>query len=498
MRTPLFLLLSASVLAFAGCAVGPDYVRPAAPVTDSYGSLPPGTWRQAKPSDGAAREPWWKAYGDPVLDGLLGQVALSNQNVLAAEAQYREAQAAVPIAKADYYPQVGSQPEFTRSRTTGSGANLAGGGRSLYTLPATLSWEIDLWGSIRRNVEENVATAQASAAQLANATLSYQAALAQDYFSLRGYDDLIALLERTVASYEKYLAITKNRYASGVASEADVVQAEAQLQTAKVTLDENRLTRQQYEHAIAVLVGKAPAAFHLDSSPLRAVPPATPPGVPTDLLERRPDIAQQERATAAANAAIGVATAAYYPSLTLGASAGFESTTLGDLFKAGSFVWSVGPSLAQTIFDAGRTHAQVYRARAAYDAQVATYRQTVLTAFQQVEDGLAGLARLEAEADAEGKAVAAARKSLEITTNQYRAGTASYLDVITTQNTALSAEQSLASIAIRRMTTSVSLVQALGGGWSAAALPNPKAAGAIPGNVIQQFPPAAAVTGQAN
>ena len=496
----LALVSGVLVVVLGGCAVGPDYAKPDAPVSAAYGSLPPETWRTAQPSDAAARGAWWKVYNDPVLDGLMEQVAISNQNVLAAEAQYREAQGAVRVAKADYYPQVTGGPAVTRSRTYNNTSNIAGGARTLYDVPASFSWEIDLWGAIRRSVEQNIATAQATEAQLENARLSYQATLAQDYFSARGYDTLLEILNRTVDSYGKYLTLTKNRYASGVASEGDVAQAEAQFEAAKVTLAEDQLTRAQYEHAIAVLLGKPPADFHLPPAPLKAqaVPPEIPVGVPTALLERRPDIAQQERATAAANAAIGVATAAYYPTLTLSASAGFENGSLNDLFKATNFIWSLGPALSQSLFDAGKTHATVYKARAAYDAQAATYRQTVLTAFQQVEDALSGLHYLEIEASAEGKATAAAKRSLEITTNQYRAGTASYLDVITTQNTALTAEQNLANIEIRRMTSSVSLIQALGGGWDASSLPGAKAASTIPGNLLQQSPAAAAVTGQAH
>ena len=502
--------LGASLL-LGGCMVGPDYKRPDAPAEagDTYESLPPETWKKAAPNDAAVRGAWWEIYGDPGLNALEAQVSISNQNVLIAEAQFRQAIATVRVTKADLYPQVGVSPSVTANHGGGGGGSGGGGGGGGYTtgnrtttweMPATLSWEIDLWGEIRRGVERDVATAQASAAQLENARLSYQATLASDWFALRGLDGQIALLQDRIKSYQQYLELTNNRYNAGVSSQGDVAAAEAQLEAAKVTLVDDQLSRAQYEHALAILVGKPPSGFHIAANPLLANPPvpAVPVGVPSSLLQRRPDIAQAERQVAAANAAIGVATGAYYPALTLSASVGYQDTVLENLFHASNFFWSVGPALAQSVFDAGRTHAQVLYAKAGYEAQAATYRQAVLTAFQQIEDDLTGLRFLEMEASAQTKAVKAADQSLQVTTNQYQAGTLAYLDVITAQNVALSNEVNALSIATRRMQTSVLLVQALGGGWSTGDLPNEKKVSTVPGNPIQNFPAAAAVTGQAH
>ncbi len=492
------LFYLAPLLVLGGCMVGPDYQRPEAPVETSYGSLPPDTWKQSRPSDAAAKGRWWEVYGIPELNKLEEQVSISNQNVLAAEALYRQARGAGRVAKSDLYPQAGSSPSAINSSGSHWNSSQGRSNETTYTLPASLSWEIDLWGGIRRNVEQNVATAQATEAQLENARLSYQTLLAQNYFTLRGLDAQIDLFERTIVSYDQYLTITRNQYKSGIASEAAVAQAEAQLESARVSLADSRLSRDQSEHAVAILVGQTPAAFHLAPAPLQAQPPHTPLIVPSDLLQRRPDIAQAERTVAAANAGIGVATAAYYPALTLNASAGTAGSGISSLLSVPSLFWSVGPSLSQSLFDAGRTHAQVYQARAGYDSQVATYRETVLTAFQQVEDDLTGLHFLELEARSQAKAVAASENSLRITRNQYVSGTASNLDVIVTENIALSNEQNAVQIAIRRMTTSVALIQALGGGWEAGQLPDAKAASTIPGNLLQQSPAAAAVTGQAH
>ncbi len=342
---------------------------------------------------------------------------------------------------------------------------------SLYDLPLEASYMVDVWGSVRRNVEANSSTAQASFADLENARLSYQATLAQDYFSLRGLDAEQRLLQTTVDSYQKFLDLTTNRYNGGIASQADVAQAKTQRDTAKAQLIDVGVQRAQFEHAIATLIGKPASVFTLKKDPLTASPPKIPVAVPSLLLERRPDIAGAERRVASANASIGVAVAAYYPQLTLSGSTGLEAIQLSELFSGPSFLWSVGPALAQTLFDAGKTHGQVQEAQANYDATVAAYRETVLTAFQQVEDDLSGLRILEDEAVAEDEAVKSAQQSLDIATNQYKAGTEDYLTVITAQTIALNDQLSAVTIRSRRMTTSVLLIEALGGGWDASKLP---------------------------
>jgi NodT family efflux transporter outer membrane factor (OMF) lipoprotein len=351
---------------------------------------------------------------------------------------------------------------------------------SLYDLPVEASYMVDIWGSVRRNVESESATAEASFANLENMRLSYQATLAQDYFSLHGLDAEADLLARTVKSYETYLTLTKNRYASGIASQADVAEAQTQLDTTKAQLIDVGVDRAQYEHAIAVLTGQPPTSFGLKPVVLKGTPPHVPVGVPSELLERRPDVAEAERQVAAANAEIGVQVAAYFPQVTLNAQTGLEAIQFSQLFSGPSFLWSVGPTVAQTLFDAGAIHGRVQEAGANYDATVANYRQTVLTAIQQVEDDLAGLRILESEAAAEDQAVKSANISLDVNTNQYKAGIVDYLTVITSQATALSDEVQAVNIRTRRMTTSVLLVEALGGGWNKSALPGTSGVADVP------------------
>jgi NodT family efflux transporter outer membrane factor (OMF) lipoprotein len=414
-----------------------------------------------------------------------------------AEAQYRQARALVREARAGYFPTVTIGAGFTRSRqsttfssssggssSTGgssSSANSSAGGssgsgqpRSDFEVGLDFSWELDVWGRIRRTVESNRASAQASAGDLEAARLSFQAALAQDYFQLRTLDAQKQLLDETVAAFEKFLRLTQDRFASGVASQADVVQAQTQLKTTQAQAIDVGVQRAQLEHAIALLMGQAPATFTLPAAPLAATPPAIPVGVPSELLERRPDIAAAERRMAAANAQIGVAVAAFYPTITLNASSGLESSSLAKWFTAASRFWSVGPGISQTVFDGGLRHAQTDAARAAHDATIATYRQTVLAAFQAVEDNLAALRILEEENGVQDEAVKAAQDSVRLTTNQYKAGTVSYLNVITVQTIALTDEVTAIQIRGRRMAAAVLLVQALGGGWTAAELPSPR------------------------
>jgi NodT family efflux transporter outer membrane factor (OMF) lipoprotein len=454
--------------------VGPKYKRPAAPVPTTYKELPPdgsaqaSAWKEAQPSEALARGKWWEIYNDPELNALEEQVSISNQNVLAAEARYRAARDAVRIVRSGLFPSATAGASISNSRTP---ASLAGGGnavtRTIYDLPASLSYVADVWGGIRRSVGASAATAQVTAAQLENARLAYQAELAQAYFGLHGTDGARELLERTVKSYQEYLQLTQDRFASGVASGADVAQAQTQLETARAQLIDYGVARAQYEHAIAILVGKPPAELSIPPQAIKITPPAVPVGVPSDLLERRPDIAAAERAMAAANEQIGIAKVA----LSLTASVGLETSQFSKWFSWPSRFWSVGPQLAETVFDAGRRRAQVAQAQAAYDATVADYRQTVLTAFQQVEDSLAALRVLENEARAEDLAGAAAQNSLDISTYQYKAGVASYLQVISAQTVSLQDQLAAVNILTRRMSASVLLIEALGGGWNASKLP---------------------------
>ena len=418
-------------------------------------------------------------YKDPQLNALEEQVNISNQNVLAAEAQFRQARDAVRIVRANLFPTVTVAPSIVNSRapvasTPGIGS-FTPGVRTTYDLPADVSYQADIWGSIRRSVRSSAESAQASAALLENARLSFQAELAQDYFGLRGTDSAQELLDSTVKSYEEYLHLTKDRFASGVASGGDVAQAESQLHSAQAQLIDLGVARAQFEHAIAILIGKPPSALSIPSATLNALPPPVPAGVPSILLERRPDIAAAERQMAAVNEQIGIAKAAYYPALLLSAAGGLENSNFTKWLAWPSRFWSVGPQLVETVFDAGKRRAQVNLAQAEYDATVANYRQTVLTGFQQVEDSLAALRVLENESHAEEEAVRAARRSLDIATYQYKAGTVSYLQVITSQAIALQDERTSVDILTRRMVASVLLIEALGGGWDTSKLPSANA-----------------------
>lgn len=480
------LLLSVVCLLLSACVVGPKYQRPSAPVPAAYKETPPENsqitveWKQAQPSDQMNKGKWWEIYNDPELNALEEQISISNQNLKAAEAQFREAKDAVRIARSALFPTVGGSVSIVNSRSSSSGSSGQSGGSSsgshtVYDLPVDLAWEADLWGSIHRSVSASIATAQASAAQLENARLSFQAGLAQDYFQLRGLDGDRDLLEHTVKSYQEYLQLTQNRFNAGVASGADVAQAETQLDGAQAQLTELGVAHAQFEHAIAVLTGKPPSEVSISFATLKSPPPPIPVGVPSTLLERRPDIAAAERQMAAVNEQIGIAKAAFYPTLTLSASAGLQSTDFAKWISWPSRFWSVGPQLAETLFDAGKRRAQVAQAQAAFDVTVANYRQTVLTSFQQVEDNLAALRVLADEARIEDNAVDAAERALTISTDQYKAGTVSYLQVIISQTAALQAQRAAVDILTRRMDASVLLVEALGGGWNSASLPSASA-----------------------
>jgi NodT family efflux transporter outer membrane factor (OMF) lipoprotein len=454
----------------AGCAVGPDYERPEAPASAAYKEEI--GWKVAEPRDETSRGNWWEIFGDPQLSALMGRIGISNQNVLLAEAQLRQAQALTAQSRAALFPTLDANASITRSRSpTGViGGTTAGRVINNRSVSLSSSWELDLWGRLRRQLESSEASAQASAADLAAARLSAHAELASAYFQLRVLDAQKRLLDDTVDAFGKSLELTRNRYAAGVAAKVDVVQAEAQLKSTQAQAIDIGVQRAQLEHAIAILTGKAPSEFSIAPAPLALRMPRIPPGLPSELLERRPDVAAAERRAAAANAQIGVAKAAYFPSLTLSASGGYRSAEAAGLFTAPSRFWSIGPAIVQSIFDAGLRRAQTAQAIAAYDASVAQYRQAVLAGFQEVEDNLAALRILEEEAQVQEDAVRAARESVVLTVNQYKAGTASYLNVVTVQTTQLTNERTAAGILGRRLVAAVTLVKALGGGWDASEL----------------------------
>ena len=449
-------------LASAGCTVGPDYVRPSAEAPALYKEMPPA--KSAEPADTSPKGPWWTVYGDAQLNTLEEGVAAANQNLRVAEANYRQAQTLVQQARAGLYPTIGANVNATRARA-------ASRTQSFYTLGLPVDWEVDLWGKVRRSVEANEASAQASAAELEATLLSLQAQLAQSYFALRIADRDKKLLDETVTAYTRSLELTQNRYKAGVAARSDVVQAEAQLQQAQVQAIDIGVSRAQLEHAIAVLIGKAPAEFSL--APVDAINtlPPIPSAVPSELLERRPDIAGAERRVAAANAQIGVATAAFYPTLSLSGNLGFAGASFSNWISLPNRVWSLGAALATPLFDAGLRKAQRDETIAAYDAAVATYRQTVLGGFQEVEDSLAALRILQDEAAVQQTALQSARLALELALNQYRAGLVNYINVVLLQAAALNAERNAVELDGRRLAASATLIKALGGGWRVSDLP---------------------------
>lgn len=467
------LALALGAILCAGCAVGPDYQRPQTTLPQQYKAAiaRDSAWTVATPSDQSPRGDWWEIYDDAGLNALVQQLNQANQDIAAAEARFRQAQATARAANAGFFPTLSLDASKSRSgvastSTVGNTINTRGvDNKYMATLDA--SWELDVWGRVRRDVESSEASAQASAADLAAARLSAQAQLVQDYFQLQILDAQQALYDRTVADYEKSLQLTKNQYAAGVAGRAEVAQAEAQLKATQAQAVDNRLTRDQLENAIAILLGKAPADVTLAGGQLPRTLPEIPREVPSQLLERRPDIAAAERRIAAANADIGVAQAAYFPALTLSASGGYQSSSFSDWLTAPNRFWSVGPALAQTLFDGGLRSANKQRAIAAYDETVATYRQTVLTGMQEVEDNLVALDLLQKELQFQEDAVRAARDALQLVNNQYKAGTVGYLNVITAETTALGNERSLLQVRGRLLSSSVLLVKALGGSWHA-------------------------------
>jgi len=446
------------VLLLAGCSVGPDYQRPSMAMPVHYKEA--RGWQPATPRDAQSKGEWWSVYHDATLSGLLSQVSVSNQNVATYSAQYRQAQALAAESRAALFPSLGYDGSVTRS---GSQITTS----SSHQAALSASWELDLWGKLRRTLEEDRASASASAAELANITLSAQSELAQDYFQLRIMDQKIARYQQSVDAYQRYLNVIGRQYQAGTASRATLAQAQLQLESARASAQDEQWQRAQMEHAIALLVGKAPADFSLAAAPLTATLPAIPAALPGELLQRRPDIAYAERNMAAANAAVGVAVAGYYPDLTLSASAGVSSSVLHSLFSLPSRVWSLGPELSGTLFDAGATSAKVAQARAGWEASVATYRQTVLTAMQEVEDKLVELNTLQGEIAAQQRATDAAQTSARVTRLQYDAGMINYLDVATTENSSLSAQQSLLTLQSTQWVSSVALIAALGGSWQA-------------------------------
>ena len=477
------LLASVALIALAACTVGPDYEKPAAPVPPTYKEI--DGWKPATPKEAASGEPWWSIYNDPALDSLERQIDISNQTLKASEAAYRLSQALVGEARAGFFPSFDLTGSAIRSGGGGGGNSRgsssrvsSGGGRggfaqNSFEVDAQASWAPDIWGSIRRTVESDVANAQVSAADLAAARLLAQATLAADYFQLRVEDELARLLGDEAQAFARSLQITQNRYNAGTAAKTDVMQATAQLENTRAQQIATGVQRAELEHAIAVLVGKPPAEFSIPVAKLPDTVPVMPPDVPSVLLERNPTIAANERAMASANAKIGVAVAGYFPNITLGGSYGQQSSFLRTLFTAGSSLWSFGlTSVSLPIFNGGLTSAQVAAARATYDQAVANYRQSVLVAFQQVEDELAASRIIERQATVQDRAVAAAREAEQLALNQYRAGTVDFTTVITAQATALSNEVTAVNLHQTRLVASVNLIAALGGGWASSQLPN--------------------------
>jgi NodT family efflux transporter outer membrane factor (OMF) lipoprotein len=481
----------AGALLQTGCVVGPKYTRPSSQTPSAYKELPQegaqaeSDWKIARPNDAAIRGKWWEAFKDPQLNELEDKTSSSNQNIAAAAASFLAARSLVRQARSQYFPTISTNPSIVRSRPspgqfgglqTGSSSGLGVAVKTFtdYSLPFDAGWEPDLWGRVRNTVRANLFAAQASAADMENVRLSQQAELAVDYYQLRAQDSLKQILDSTVIAYQETLDLTQSLYRAGLSSDEAVAQAEAQLRAAQAQDTNLEILRAQYEHAIAVLIGQPASTFSLPSQDLEAKPPAIPVGVPSELLERRPDIAAAERGVAQANARIGVAKAAYFPNVVLSASGGFGSTSISDWFTWPSRFWSVGTSLAEAIFDAGLRRATVQQFQANYDQIVANYRQTVLIAFQQVEDNLASLRILSQVIDQQDAAVGAAARSLQEATVRYRAGVDPYLNVLVAQRTLLDNQQSAVTFRMRQMVANVQLIKALGGGWDTAQIPSSK------------------------
>jgi NodT family efflux transporter outer membrane factor (OMF) lipoprotein len=487
--------LAAAAVFLAGCTVGPKYVKPSVPTPPAYKELTPeeakqtAGWKQAQPSDGTLHGDWWEIFEDPELNSLEEQVNVSNQNIAGAAANFLEARTLVRQARAQYYPTVTGNPSIINSRPAlGQFGGFSSGSSSNsfpfvlqpftnYTMAFDASWVPDFWGRIRNTYLSNATEAQASAADLENVRLTAQAQLAVNYFEIRAQDALKQMFDQTVAAYQDSLELTQIQFNAGIASDEAVAQAETQLEATQAQDTDLGLARAQFEHAIALLVGQPASTFSVPVAPLRANPPAIPFGVPSEVLERRPDVASAERLVAQANAQIGLAMTAYYPTVTLSATAGFSNTSPMTWFAWPSRFWSAGPALAETLFDAGLRRATVQQFRAAYDSRVAAYRETVLTAFQQVEDNLAALRILSREIQQQDTAVTSAERNLQLAMQRYQAGIDPYLNVITAQTTLLTNQQAAVNLRRNQMTASVQLIEALGGGWNASELPSVKMTG---------------------
>jgi NodT family efflux transporter outer membrane factor (OMF) lipoprotein len=475
------VLLLLVIIELTACTVGPKYIKASTPTPPAYKEQPPASydgaeqWQPANPADQASRGNWWKIFGDPELNGLEEQIATSNQTLKVAEARFREARAAIRFTRASQFPAISTAPSAAYTKNSdyspNSPSQVQTASTGDFVLPVDLSYELDLWGRVRRTVAAAREEAQATSADYATAKLSLEAELAMDYFELRSADAQKQLLDDTVKAYTDNVQLTTHRFKGGVAPRADVAQAQTQLDTTRVQDTDVTVQRAQFEHAIAILIGKPPAEFSLALLPLEGLPPSIPTGLPSELLQRRPDIASVERRMAEANQQIGIARAAYFPTVTLDGTAGFAGIQGSNWFTWPAGFWALGPSLAETLFDAGRRRATSESARANYDATVASYRQTTLTAFQEVEDNLAALRILQNEAQQQDQAVASSRDSLHLFTNRYKGGVDTYLQVITAQTTELSNELNAIDILRRRMDASVLLVKALGGGWSVSNLP---------------------------
>jgi NodT family efflux transporter outer membrane factor (OMF) lipoprotein len=506
MKTPAILLAGGALLALTACNLAPHYERPSTETAPAFKEAVPGAaqaaqgWKLAEPHDTALQGNWWELYQDPQLNALEERVAISNQTVGAAEANYRAARALVDEAEASFFPTLGVAPSVVRSRASASGgsavtttssvgstnssstsssgsagvstatpvassSNNNPAAHTLYTLPLEASYEVDLWGRVRNQVAQNAANAQASAADVETALLSTRSQLAQDYFQLRAVDEQRRILDTTLHDYEASLHLVDALYRNGLASDEDLAEADTQLASAEAQATDLGVARAQYEHAIAVLIGVSPAQFSLAVSPFHPALPVIPVGLPSDLLERRPDIAAAERQVAAANAGIGIARAAYFPSLTLSASAGFSATGLSQLFDWPNRFWSIGPTLAETLFDGGARKAATAQARAEYDATVANYRETVLSAFQTVEDNLTSLRILATEEEQQHRAAVAAQREVQLSAARYKLGLDSYVNVITAQNSFLTNREAELQVQVRRVVANINLISNLGGGW---------------------------------
>jgi NodT family efflux transporter outer membrane factor (OMF) lipoprotein len=473
-RRLLLTVLAGLILVLTACSIGPKYQKPALQVPSAYkeapapGAQPMSGWKVAQPRDDAPRGQWWEIFQDAALNALAEQVNVSNQTIAAAEARLRSAHAAIRVAHAALFPTVTGGAEimgFRQSTNRAPGGNSSGDSRANYLLPLDGSYDPDLWRRNRLNVDANRANAQASAADLETVRLSLHAELAVSYFTLRGLDGQKQLLDLTIDAFERALELTLNRYNQGVASRVEVEQARTQLEGTRAQAIDLGVQRARLEHAIAVLIGKPPAEITIPPASMTAQPPAIPSDLPSELLERRPDIAAAERRVAAANAQIGVTQAAFFPAMTLSAGIGVNSSSVLNLFSWPSFLWSVGSTLTQVVFDGGRRKALTAAAQADYDATVAAYRQTVLNAFQDVEDNLAALRILEAEAQQQENVVKTAETALILAINRYKGGVTTYLEVIIAQSAALTAKRTAVEITTRRMAAAVLLIQALGGGW---------------------------------